>query len=114
MTQYTQKISRIGGVLITTSLPLISFAQGIQNPLGGLTSIPAFVASMMVYVVRIGGVIAIFAFIYSGFKFVQARGNPEELTTAKRIFINTCIGVAVLLGAQLIASIIVGTIRNLK
>ena len=86
----------------------------IENPLGNLKSIPTFVAQLLSYVVKIGGIIAIFAFIYSGFLFVKARGNPKELDTAKLVFRNTIIGVAVLLGAQLIASIIIGTIKNLK
>ena len=98
--------------------PEISSAQSqqgvIQNPLKGITDIPTLVATILGYVVRIGGVIAIFAFIYSGYKFVAARGNQDELSTAKTIFFNTCIGVAVLLGAQLIASIIVNTIKNVQ
>jgi hypothetical protein len=113
MTQYKKTLSRITATIFTAALPLVSFAQ-IENPLKGISSIPGFISTILGYAVRIGGVIAIFAFIYSGFKFVQARGNPTELETAKRIFINTCIGVAVLLGAQLIASIIVGTIRNIR
>ncbi|MFA6797372.1 MAG: hypothetical protein WCR40_01550 [Candidatus Paceibacterota bacterium] len=86
----------------------------IQNPLGKLNSVPVFVSDLLSYVVKIGGIVAIFAFIYSGYLFVKARGNPKELETAKTVFKNTIIGVAVLLGAQLIASIIIGTIKNLK
>ncbi|MFA5764054.1 MAG: hypothetical protein WC915_04540 [archaeon] len=91
--------------------PSTSSAQ-IQNPLKGVGNITGLVSSMMVYVTRIGGVIAIFAFIYSGFLFVKAQGNPEGLKTAKTVFKNTVIGVAILLGAQLIASIVVGTIKS--
>lgn len=86
----------------------------IQNPLGKLNSVPVFVSDLLSYVVKIGGIVAIFAFIYSGFLFVKARGNPGELTKANTVFKNTIIGVVVLLGAQLIASIIIGTIKNLK
>ncbi len=102
--------------VLSFSVPALSFAQSsvIQNPLKGVSSIPAFIATVLGYVVKIGGIIAIFAFIYAGFKFVAARGNPKELEDAKRIFINTCIGVAVLLGAQVIATIIVGTIKNIQ
>jgi len=102
--------------LSTFFTPSVSSAQTgvIQNPLGNLTSIPSLVATIMGYVVRIGGVIAIFAFIYSGYKFVAARGNSDKLEEARNIFFGTCIGVAVLLGAQIIASIIVGSVRNLQ
>jgi hypothetical protein len=106
-------------ILLTYFLiPSVSFAAtqttGIQNPLKGLNDIPSFVSSILTDVTNVGGIVAIFAFIYAGYKFVAARGNPTELESARDIFINTCIGVAVLLGARLIAAIIVGTISNLK
>ncbi len=94
-------------------MPSVSFAQ-IQNPLPGITNIPNLVHTILGYVVQVGGVIAICAFIYSGFKFVQARGNEKGLEEAKNIFFYTCIGVAILLGAQVIASIVVGTITNVQ
>ena len=99
---------------VILTLPMLLFAQ-IENPLGkDKTSIPNFIASILGGVVKIGGIFAIFAFIWAGFLFVKAQGNPEGLKTAREVFKNTCIGVAVLLGAQLIASIIVGTINSLK
>jgi len=113
MKKYKIKLSNFLPYFFAISLPLVSFAQ-IQNPLGGVSDIPSFVARILGYVVRVGGIIAIFAFIYAGFRFVQARGNPTELKTAREIFKNTVIGVAILLGAQIIASIIVGTIKTLQ
>jgi len=95
-------------------IPAIVFAA-IENPLGaGNNNVEVFIPLILGYVVKIGGVVAIGAFIYSGFLFVKAQGNPEGLKTAKTVFMNTCIGVAVLLGAQLIATIINGTISSLK
>ena len=94
-------------------IPILSFAQ-IQNPLKGGTDIASFVNMILGYVVRIGGVVAIFAFIYTGFLFVKAKGSPKGLDDAKNVFFNTVIGVAILLGAQIISSIIIGTINSLK
>ncbi len=124
MEKYKQKISRVLTTILYFAfvlIPAISFAdcttdnQGsIINPLGNCnTSISDIVSQLMVYVVRIGGIIAIFAFVYSGYLFVKARGNEKELGEAKTVFVNTVIGVAILLGAQLIASIIVNTIKTL-
>ena len=56
---------------------------------------------------------AICAFIWVGFLYIKAQGNPSEITKAHNAFFGVCVGVAVLLGAQLIASIIVGTINSL-
>lgn len=100
--------------LLTVPFFVFAVSTTINNPLGGLNDIPTFVTSILGYVVKIGGVLAIFFFIWSGFLFVKAQGNQAELTKAREIFLNTCIGVAVLLGAQLIASIIVGTLNSLK
>lgn len=113
MNHYQKRISRTLFIAGSFLLPLVSLAQ-IENPLGNLVDIPGFVNSLLGYVVRIGGIISIFAFMYTGYLFVKARGNESELGKAKTAFYNTCIGVAILLGAQLIASIIVGTIKNLK
>ena len=124
------RISFIALSFLTVFSPKVSFAldgnnggtsnttQGISNPLSvngkGIESIPAAVTALMGFVVKIGAVVAIFTFVYSGYLFVKARGNPKELETAKDVFKYTVIGVAILLGAQLIASIVVGTINNLK
>ena len=93
-------------------VPMFVFAQ-IQNPLKGGTDVAGFVSILLGYVVKVGGVVATFAFIWAGFLYVEARGNPEKLENAKKVFINTCIGVAVLLGAQLIGTIISNTVNSL-
>lgn len=100
-------------LFIFSSISLAATA-GIQNPLRGGNSISEFITSIMGYIVRIGGIIAIFAFIWAGFKYVMAQGDPGKLKEAKEIFIGTVIGVAVLLGAQLIASIVIGTLKSLS
>ena len=99
----------------SANTPSYSSGDGvINNPLKAGSDIPTIIASVLGLIVKIGAVVATFAFIYSGFLFVKAQGNEKELETAKTVFTNTCIGVAVLLGAQLIASIIIGTINTIK
>ncbi len=98
-------------------IPSVSYAAQagvIQNPLKNITDVPTLVNTILGYVLEVGSVVAIVAFIYSGYKFVAARGNPEGLKKAKDIFFNTCIGVAILLGAKIIATIIISTIKNLQ
>ncbi len=85
----------------------------IHNPLK-FNDISVFINSLLGYVVIVGGVVATCAFIWAGFTYVKAQGNDGELTKAKDIFINTCYGTALLLGAQLISTIIKGTIDTLR
>lgn len=98
-------------------LPFFVFAAGeatgISNPIKYF-NITDLVKEILGYIVKIGGVVATLAFIWAGFIYVKAQGKPAELDKAKTIFINTCIGAAILLGAQLISTIISGTINSLK
>ena len=62
----------------------------------------------------IGGVLAVLAFIYSGFLYVTAQGNESKLATAHKALLYTSIGTAVLLGSWVIAKVIETTINQLK
>lgn len=85
----------------------------LQNPIAA-RSIEELVSTLLDVVVSIGGVIAVFFLIYAGYLFVVAQGNEERLKTAKRTFLWTVVGIAVLLGAKLISEVIKGTIEQLK
>ena len=51
--------------------------------------------------------------MYVGFKFVAARGNTQELASARQAFFYTVIGTLLILGAQLIAEILSGTLKEI-
>lgn len=87
----------------------------IENPLGpNLTDIPSFIEALINIVLYIGIPIIALAIIYTGFLFVQARGNSEELTKAKKALMYTLIGGAILLGAFVIANAIGTTVDEIK
>ena len=104
--------------------PIISFAQDqnppsdpnaqgkIVNPLGpnGPTSITDFIQTFLVGVLKVGIPVVALAIIYSGFLFVEARGNTEKLTKAKSALLYTIIGAAILLGSWAIAGLIANTV----
>lgn len=107
-------------------LPLITSAQGdvvggnpsrLNNPLcsGGTCTndLPTLITRILDIVVRIGGYVALMFLIYSGFLFVKARGNSEELENAKKTFFYTVIGVAILLGAKGLSLALGNTINQL-
>ncbi len=64
-------------------------------------------------IMPIGAVLAVLAFIYTGFLFVTAQGDASQLKTAKNALINTSIGTAILLGAWSIAEVIKNTVNQL-
>lgn len=96
-----------GGTGITTK---------ILNPLGedGPQTIPDFIKKLVEIVLYVGIPIIALAIIYTGFLFVKAQGNSEELTKAKKALLYTLIGGALLLGAFVIAQAIGSTVDEIK
>lgn len=87
----------------------------LANPLGDkVNNLPAFIYMILDLVFRIGVVVAVLALMYVGFMFVTARGDTAKLETARMAFLYTVIGIAVLLGAELIASVTSNTVTNLS
>ncbi len=87
----------------------------IPNPFNFGDSLPEFIAAVVERVLLpLAGVIAVIAFIWSGFLFVTAQGDPTKLETAKRALLYTAIGTAILLGAIVLTDVITGTIDSLK
>lgn len=71
-----------------------------------------FVARVLDALVLLLTPLLVLALIASGFLFVKARGNPEELSTAKRILMYTLVGAALVLGAKVIASALTNTLNQ--
>jgi len=107
--------------LVSVLLPLasavaVAIGEGngarLPNPIAA-NSFQEFVKKVLDVILQIGVPVAALALIYSGFLFVKARGNADELTKAKDTFLWTVIGVAILLGAWVLATVIKGTIDAL-
>ena len=105
------------------AIPQFVFGQGGGSSGGGGTSFPNpiryttfmdFVQAILQVVLKIGIPVAAMFIIYSGFLFVKAQGNPEELKKAKRAFTYAVIGTAILLGSWLLAKGIESTINSLQ
>ena len=85
----------------------------IHNPLGSDNmQVKDLLLKIMNLVAIVGGVVVVFMIIYSGYKIVMAQGNPGELEKAKDMFLATIIGGAVLLGADVIANVVVNTVKT--
>jgi len=91
---------------ITIHIPL-------DNPLTGDPSIPAFVATALNTVVLLLTPVVVIMLLYAGFLFVSAMGNPEKISSAKKVLLYTLIGAAIVLGAKGLAVFIQSTITCL-
>ena len=87
----------------------------LENPLasGGIHTVKDLIDVLLEIMVAIGTPIAVLAIIYCGFLFVKAQGKPEDLKAAREIFMWTIVGVVILLGAQLLETVISETISDL-
>ena len=64
-------------------------------------------------VMPIAAIASVLYIIWAGFKYVQARGNPGEITKANQNLLWVLIGVGVLLGAVGISEVVQNTIKAL-
>jgi len=83
----------------------------VVNPLGSTTSLCGLLKKLFEAVVAIAIPIAVLFIIWSGFQFVLAQGSETGLKKAKRNFYYTIIGIAIFLGAWLLATIIASTVN---
>jgi len=83
------------------------------NPLK-VTSVTGVVDLIIGIVLRIAFIVAVLAIMYSGFLFVKAQGNEQEITKAKEVFWNTVIGVALIFGASGLVKIIQVTLDAIR
>ena len=84
----------------------------LQNPLQ-VCSISDLIALLLHAAIVIGIPIAVLFIVYAGFKFILARGSPGELSEARSNLVYTLIGVAIFIGASLIANVIIATLQQL-
>jgi hypothetical protein len=91
----------------------VAFAQ-LKNPLSdNYSSIPQFISGALKVMVMVALPIITLFMVYSGFLFVFAQGNQEQLAKAKTNFVYVIIGSILILGAWVFASLIGGTISQL-
>ena len=95
----------------TTSTGAISFQ--LSNPLGGTADLPTFVQNILKAAVLFLTPVVTVMMLYSGFLFVKARGNSENLTEAKSALMYTMIGAALVLGAEGFSLVIKNTVTCL-
>lgn len=101
------------GTLLAFLLIDTAFAQ-LKNPLSdSYSSIPQFISGALKVMVMVALPIITLFMVYSGFLFVFAQGNQEQLAKAKTNFVYVVIGSILILGAWVFASLIGGTISQL-
>lgn len=86
--------------------------QTLANPLK-FNSLDELLDGILAAVIKLGSVILTLALIWTGFKFVAARGNEEKIRSARTALMWTVIGGLILLGATAIKEVITSTVGSL-
>lgn len=81
----------------------------LDNPIKA-KSIQDLLFSLVDFAIFLGSIVAVFMFMYIGFKFVAARGNESEIKSAKEWFTYAVIGTAILLSSKVIVEVMKNTL----
>lgn len=84
----------------------------LQNPIN-VDTFDALVQKVIEAAVQVLTPFVVLAFIYSGFLFVKARGNTDEIAKAKTAITYSFVGAVILLGAWGFAQIIGQTVTTI-
>lgn len=85
-----------------------------DNPLEGVDSLADLFYRIINFIIGLSYVVIAAFYLLAGFKFVKAQGNPEELSGAKRAFMNTTIGAIIIIGINVITQVIQSIIDGLQ
>lgn len=85
-----------------------------DNPLKGVDSLADLFYEIVEFIIGLSYVVIAVFYLLAGFKFVKAQGNPEELSGAKRAFMNTTIGAIIIIGINVITQVIQSIIEGLQ
>lgn len=99
-------------VFVLSTLPALAAVGELQNPTQ-FKGVADFIAGALRAMVIVALPIISLAIVYSGFLFLKAQGNSEDLATAKRNLLYVVIGAILILGAWVIATLIGGTVAQL-
>ena len=100
-------------VLGSWFLVLPALAQGVAlpNPLGE-TSVPKLIGRVILGGTGIVGSIALAMFLYGGFLWLTAAGNPDRIKKGKEIIIWSVLGLGLIFGSYILVNFVIGAITG--
>ena len=109
-------ISKLFGISMVDVLPVThAYAQTGQlaNPIPGASNLYDFLLLILKLFIRWFVFPAlVFSWVFTGFKYVSAQGNPEKLTEAHKYLWYTLIGTVIIMLAEGFATALSGTISQ--
>jgi hypothetical protein len=84
------------------------------NPLTGVDSLDGLLGKILDIVLIMAVPVLTMAFIWAGFLYVVAQGNPEKIKKANNVMFWTVIGAMLIIGAKVIQALVTATIGGLQ
>ncbi len=106
--------SAVSGLTVMSLVvfPKLLNAQYFTNPIQAST-LDGFLLQLLDVVILLGAIVVVFFLILAGFKYVTARGDEKQISSAHQTLTWTIVGAAIVLGAKVIASAISATVNQL-
>lgn len=93
-------------ILVTIGVPVIMSHPVFADSNANVTQIESFLQSIIQVLAALAGLVATGFFVLGGFSYITSSGNPENLVKAKRTLLHSGIGLAIVIAAYVISSII--------
>lgn len=109
-------MSKRGIEILMVVVLTFSFTILLSSPTyatsGSVVQVENFIRSVIQLIAGLAGLIATGFFVIGGFGYITSSGNPEHLDRAKRTLLWSGIGLAIVIAAFVISSIIVELAKN--
>lgn len=99
-------------LLWASAAPAFAQQASLQNPLR-FPTIEQFIEGTLRAVILIGIPVIVVFTVYAGFKFIMARGNSAAISKARENFVYVIIGMVMILGAWVLATLLGSTVTQL-
>lgn len=99
----------------TATLGLLAWpanGQSIPNPLGEAKTVKDVLVNVLKALLGLLGLIGVFMFIWGGFQFLFAGGNPELVKKGKATLFWSSLGLVIIIGSWVIVRFILETASN--
>ena len=96
---------------VALGVPFI-LASNVYADVAGVSNVETFIKSVITVIAGLAGLVATGFFVVGGFTYITSSGNPEHLDRAKRTLLYSGIGLAIIIGAFVISTIVVTLSTN--
>ena len=114
----SKNIAMISAVLIfgVASIAAAATTQSdtlftLSNPLKGVNSISDIVLTFMKILSYLAVIFGVIMLMWVGFRYVMARGNPDEIKKRSLQLLWVIIGIGVILGARVLITVVINTLQ---